>query len=202
MAKKKKTALKPVARGFATTSQPKKVVPEAVSEEPPAIDDPAQDQNDTHTKDNKPQDGQTGEGVDWEDDPKLEEGIYQGYVERLQERGDREVAKIMKAIEFDRRTNKSYINLDIEPSLRDQILETDRARRPEKPISISNPTDPTAKEKHLLRMYIIYRVLTNLGYQESLVLDCLKSMGEKDTWEDGLNWIYLHEHEASPTTQV
>lgn len=96
MAKKKKTALKPVARGFATTSQPKKVVPEAVSEEPPAIDDPAQDQNDTHTKDNKPQDGQTGEGVDWEDDSKLEEGIYQGYVERLQEKGDREVAKIMK----------------------------------------------------------------------------------------------------------
>lgn len=38
-------------------------------------------------------------------------------------------------------------------------------------------------------MYIIYRVLTNLGYQESLVLDCLKSMGEKDTWEDGLNWV-------------
>lgn len=56
-------------------------------------------------------------------------------------------------------------------------------------VSIANPTDPTVKEKHLLRMYIIYRVLTKLGYPESLVLECLKCMGEKDTWEDGLNWV-------------
>ncbi|KAJ9099884.1 hypothetical protein QFC21_003889 [Naganishia friedmannii] len=202
MAKKKKTALKPVARGFATTSQPKKVVPEAVAEEPTTEADESAQDHDTSTKDTKLQDGQEGEGVDWEDDSKLEEGIYQGYVERLQEKGDREVAKIMKTIEFDRRTNKGYINLDIEPSLRDEILETDRARRRVKPIGIATPTDPTLKEKHLLRMYIIYRVLTKLGYQESLVLECLKHMGEKDTWEDGLNWIYLHEHEASLVPQM
>ncbi|KAJ9118279.1 hypothetical protein QFC22_004190 [Naganishia vaughanmartiniae] len=223
MAKKKKTALKPVARGFATISQPKKVVPEAVSEEPTtAVDVSAQDQNDILDGDTKPQEVQAGEGVDWEDDSKLEQGIYQGYVERLQEKGDREVAKVMKAIEFDRRTNRGYINLDVEPSLRDEILETDRARRRVKrelpfwysgeeegltlnpknvraAVSIANSTDPIVKEKHLLRMYISYRVLTKLGYQESLVLECLKSMGEKDTWEDGLNWIYLHEHEASMT---
>jgi ATP-dependent RNA helicase DHX29 len=36
--KKKKTQLKPVARGFATTSVPKKVVP-VPEEEPPARDD-------------------------------------------------------------------------------------------------------------------------------------------------------------------
>jgi ATP-dependent RNA helicase DHX29 len=98
MAKKKKTSLKPVARGFATTSQPKKVVPEPVSEEPaPAAGDAAQDQNDKPNGEAKSlEGGQIGEGVDWEDDSKLEEGIYQGYVERLQEKGDREVAKILK----------------------------------------------------------------------------------------------------------
>lgn len=55
--------------------------------------------------------------------------------------------------------------------------------------SLSIPADPTAKEKHLLRVYIIYRVLTKLGHAEPMVLECLKRMGEKDTWEDGLNWV-------------
>ena len=81
---------------------------------------------------------------------------------------------------------------------------------------VSIPSDPVAKEKHLLRVYIIYQVLTKLGHAEPAVLECLKRMGEKDTWEDGLNWVsercvacsslsynllfaklYLHEHYAS-----
>jgi hypothetical protein len=102
MAKKKKTALKPVARGFATTSQAKKVVPEPSPEETATSEDDAVQQ--------ETQDGvagvdgadkatgvnQAAEAVDWEDDAKLEEGVYQGYVERLQDKGDREVAKILK----------------------------------------------------------------------------------------------------------
>lgn len=101
MAKKKKTALKPVARGFATTSQPKKVVVE------PELEDVAVPEDDTSRTDpqgalvdangiNGQSSGEAAEGLDWEDDSKLEEGIYQGYVERLQEKGDREVAKILK----------------------------------------------------------------------------------------------------------
>lgn len=158
MAKKKKAALKPVARGFATTSQPKKVVPEAELEAVTALGD--------DTSKTEPQDatssangadgrssGEVAEGLDWEEDSKLEEGIYQGYVERLQEKGDREVTKILKvgsgwcyaqilvavyrypalqAIEFDKRTNKGYIRLDVDPALRDEILDADREQRTEK----------------------------------------------------------------------
>lgn len=101
MAKKKKTALKPVARGFATTSQPKKVIvePEPEDNALPADGNPHTDSQEGIIGVN----GTSGvatekaaEGLDWEDDSKLEEGIYQGYVERLQEKGDREVAKILK----------------------------------------------------------------------------------------------------------
>ncbi|KAI5452547.1 hypothetical protein NCC49_000709 [Naganishia albida] len=202
MAKKKKTALKPVARGFATTSQAKKVVPESSQGEPAAAEDAVA--RDTTQEGVAGVNGtdklngglETGEGVDWEDDAKLEQGVYQGYVERLQDKGDREVAKILKTIDFDKRTKKGYIRLDIEPSLRDEILEADRERRAEKTARVSISSDPTAKEKQLLRMYIIYRVLTKLGYPEATVLECLKCLGEKDNWEDGLNWLYLHEHYA------
>lgn len=102
MAKKKKAALKPVARGFATTSQPKKVVAEPQLE---AVAAPEDDTSKTETQDTASSaangtdgrpNGEVAEGLDWEYDSKLEEGIYQGYVERLQEKGDREVAKILK----------------------------------------------------------------------------------------------------------
>ncbi|GHJ89786.1 hypothetical protein NliqN6_6188 [Naganishia liquefaciens] len=195
MAKKKKAALKPVARGFATTSQPKKIVPEPESE---AVTDPEDDASKTEIHNAVSGadgsggvcNGKVAEGLDWEDDSKLEEGIYQGYVERLQEKGDREVAKILKAIDFDKRMIKGYIRLDIDPSLRDEILEADREQRPDKVARVSIPSDPVAKEKHLLRVYIIYQVLTKLGHAEPAVLECLKRMGEKDTWEDGLNWTF------------
>lgn len=46
----------------------------------------------------------------------------------------------MQAIEFDRRTNKGYIRLDIDPVLRDEILEADRGQGAEKGgLSTYNP---------------------------------------------------------------
>lgn len=102
MAKKKKTALKPVARGFATTSQAKKVVLEPSPQEVAAPEDDAAQQRTqdgvagVDGADKAPGVNQVAEAVDWEDDAKLEEGVYQGYVERLQDKGDREVAKILK----------------------------------------------------------------------------------------------------------
>lgn len=43
MAKKKKTQLKPIARGFATTSLPKKIIPEDVPEPEPLSDETSAD---------------------------------------------------------------------------------------------------------------------------------------------------------------
>jgi ATP-dependent RNA helicase DHX29 len=111
MAKKKK-GLAPVNRGFATTSQPKKAVP--VVEEAPEAEEPVINESD-NLKDGTPGGGvkggdqkngtaadgkaaATGED-DWENEFELEEGIYQGYVERLQEKGEKEINRIIKVSE-------------------------------------------------------------------------------------------------------
>lgn len=119
MAKKKKTALKPVARGFATTSQAKKVVPEPSQEEPAAAEDAVA--RDTTQEGVAGVNGtdklngglETGEGVDWEDDVKLEQGVFQGYVERLQDKGDREVAKILKVSRIRCRASRMSMGLNV-----------------------------------------------------------------------------------------
>jgi ATP-dependent RNA helicase DHX29 len=111
MAKKKK-GLAPVNRGFATTSQPKKAVP--VVEEVPEAEEPVVNES-NNSKDGTPGGGvkggdqkngtaadgkaaATGED-DWENEFELEEGIYQGYVERLQEKGEKEINRIIKVSE-------------------------------------------------------------------------------------------------------
>lgn len=112
MAKKKKASLKPVQRGFATTSTPKRVEPE---EQEPVVEeaDAGVEQDGKQTDDVKPvdataeqsgsapiapeekQDGPAPE--DWETEERMTvEGVYQGYVERLQEKGEKEVGRILK----------------------------------------------------------------------------------------------------------
>jgi ATP-dependent RNA helicase DHX29 len=107
MAKKKK-GLAPVNRGFATTSQPKKPAP--VVEEPPEAEEPVVPEssninngkstgglNGGDPKNGGNTDGKVAAGQDdWENEFELEEGIYQGYVERLQEKGEKEINRIIK----------------------------------------------------------------------------------------------------------
>ena len=104
MAKKKK-GLAPVNRGFATTSQPKKPAP--VVEEPPEAEEsvvPEISQKDGGPVGSTNNRGAKNGGVansaagqdDWENEFDLEEGIYQGYVERLQEKGEKEINRIIK----------------------------------------------------------------------------------------------------------
>lgn len=90
MGKKKKTALKPLVRGFATTSQPKKVEPvvEPEEEEAPPVKQPTVGAGD--------EGAQQPERDDWDEGEKLEEARLQGYVDRLQEKGDKEVSRILK----------------------------------------------------------------------------------------------------------
>lgn len=99
MAKKKKSSLAPVNRGFATTSQAKKPVP--IVEEPvepePSTEELKTTAKESNKEDGTKKDGSKGNGQDdWEDEIGLEEGIYQGYVERLQEKGEKEINRIIK----------------------------------------------------------------------------------------------------------
>lgn len=101
MAKKKKTQLKPVARGFATTSVPKKVVP--VEEEPvlvPIADaSKAEETNGSHIESD-------GKNVtvppsnDEFDLDKVEEQSLQNLVDKLQDKVEKEVVRTVKVFIF------------------------------------------------------------------------------------------------------
>lgn len=102
MAKKKKTQLKPVARGFATTSVPKKVVPE---EEPPSGDDLiASTGDESALKPTIPGGGQGSQPVapveDEYDPDKAEEQSLQNLVDKLQDRTEKEIVRTIKVVSF------------------------------------------------------------------------------------------------------
>lgn len=90
MAKKKKTQLKPVARGFATTSVPKKAVQpvEAVEEGNTADDEPLMAEVEESI-----QPVASHNQSDEFDPEKAEEQSLQNLVDRLQERTEKEVTR-------------------------------------------------------------------------------------------------------------
>lgn len=62
-------------------------------------------------------------------------------------------------------------------------------------------SDPPTRERHLLRLYVTYRVLTRHGFSPQRVIECLEALkkegyeaGGKDplakiTWEEGMAWV-------------
>ena len=73
---------------------------------------------------------------DWDDDAAVESQELQGYIDRLQDRGEREVVRILKVrsainapnpaedqtIEYEKRLAASFPSLDINPEIRERIL--------------------------------------------------------------------------------
>lgn len=94
--KKKKTQLKPVARGFATTSVPKKVVPavdaavEGDSSHPDAKGPDAKGDDSSSTDAPKNVDGTSGP-EDQDVDP-----IVQGFVDKYQDRTEKDIVRTIK----------------------------------------------------------------------------------------------------------
>lgn len=86
MAKKKKTQLKPVARGFATTSVPKKVIEASVHDELATPSLPSSSGAQT------PVDSQ--ESIQETSDPaSLQEQMLQSVVEKLQDKTEKEISR-------------------------------------------------------------------------------------------------------------
>lgn len=88
MAKKKKTQLKPVVRGFATTSVPRKATAEEVS----AAD------GQTHQAADVQEDKEGDDTVDKKD---AEETLLQSYVDKLQERTEKEISRYRYTVRSD-----------------------------------------------------------------------------------------------------
>lgn len=97
MAKKKKTQLRPVARGFATTSVPKKVVEPQLNldEQLPETEDTA-DNEDALLAANGIRGGDTNIhelSIDGFDPEKVEEQSLQNLIDRYQEKTEKEITR-------------------------------------------------------------------------------------------------------------
>lgn len=92
-----------------------------------------------------------------------------------------------------------YTPLDLEPTIRDQVLafaaeddahrpvdESDQAQQQPRPLAA-----PADRDKTLIRLFIAYSVLLHLGFSKERVVQCLLG-GLEDGWEDALEWMWLH----------
>lgn len=200
MAKKKKSALKPVAnRGFATTSTPSKntVQQPSISSESKNVEENGKNvTTKADRKDINTNDGATDDAVGWnaienemlsvennkkpEFDPaKEEEQALQNVVERLRDRVEKDVARFWKTIEFDRRFSKQLPIFEMDPQLRDDILNSfakggDKeegaaaAKEPEQEDDISSLLEhvwPSSAASELLQKALVtHSLLLRLGF--------------------------------------
>ncbi|KAF9229432.1 P-loop containing nucleoside triphosphate hydrolase protein [Gyrodon lividus] len=192
MAKKKKTQLKPVARGFATTSIPKKVV-QVEEAEPPANEPPTSAGSMGETmpsgevssiiqapaQDTPPQDEFDAEAA--------EEQSLQNMIEKFQEKIEKEISRAIKAIEVDRRTSKSLTTLQVDPALVDQVLQL---QLQEETSEAQRYIDQT-EEKAATRLAITYGVLRRLGFTEDWVEECLRATHGVEL-DEALEWLFVH----------
>ncbi|KAJ6519955.1 P-loop containing nucleoside triphosphate hydrolase protein [Mycena sanguinolenta] len=188
MAKKKKTQLKPVVRGFATTS----VKSKKVLEEEEATDV----KRDTSSATEEKKSGENGlkvaevakEAATDEFDPeKVEEQSLQNLVDSKQDKVTQEISRAIKAIEIDRRYSKTLPRLSIDPVLIDRILslvvEADLAEG-RKPLEES-------EDKAIGKLGVTYGVLRRIGFSHQRVDECLRAIKGVEL-DEAYDWLYLH----------
>ncbi|THH20831.1 hypothetical protein EW146_g599 [Bondarzewia mesenterica] len=189
MAKKKKTQLKPVARGFATTSLPKKVVPGPEElEEANRLDSQS---NDVSQPESATQDlGMQTQGLPTSDDfdpEKVEEQSLQNLVDKLQEKTEKDIVRTVKGVETDRRYSQTLPPLDLDRDIVDRILQlVSESKGSEERKLVDEPED-----KAITHLGITYGVLRRLGFSEERVEECLRSINGVDL-DEAYDWLYLN----------
>ncbi|EAU92844.2 pre-mRNA-splicing factor ATP-dependent RNA helicase prp22 [Coprinopsis cinerea okayama7 len=185
--KKKKTQLKPVARGFATTSVPKKAVPTATTVEEPAP-----------TIEGKSNDipNATGDGVEkptslpgpFSPDPvDVQHQASQAIMEKHQEKLEKEITRTIKLIEADRRHSQTFPSLELEAQIKERIFDLIHESRrwdDQKPLDDS-------EEKIITRLALTYGVLRRLGFAENIVDECLRSISGVDL-DEAYEWLAIN----------
>ncbi len=137
MAKKKKTQVKTVVRGFATTSVPKKVEkvvePEEVADSPSTQELPLEQ---PESLDPVKKGGAEEEPTDEFDPEKVEEQSLQNLVDKLQEKTEREIVRFVSlfkpshsciySLQLQNREGIMAFNLSSNSSFRHQAVEQER----------------------------------------------------------------------------
>ncbi|KIJ68314.1 hypothetical protein HYDPIDRAFT_24607 [Hydnomerulius pinastri MD-312] len=191
MAKKKKTQLKPVARGFATTSVPKKVVQAEEAESP--ADEPSTPAGSTaeilpsSEGSINPQAPIQDVSRDEFDADQAEEQSLQNLVDKFQEKTEKEISRTIKAIEVDRRLSKGLTTLQLDPVIVDQVLQL---QLQEEDVEARRYIDQT-EEKAATRLAVTYGVLRRLGFTEDWVERCLRAIRGVEL-DEAYEWLYVH----------
>ncbi|KAK7694503.1 hypothetical protein QCA50_001689 [Cerrena zonata] len=202
MAKKKKTQLKPVARGFATTSVPKKVVeiPQETEQSAEVVQESSVSVAETSVEASTQSQPQEAESFT------PETQALQSLVEKYQDRTEKEIVRTIKAIEQERRFSNTLSLLGLDPLLTEQILEL--ILEEESLQSANNDGGITESEdKALQKLAITYGVLRRLGFSEDRALECLRQIRGVDL-DEATEWLHVHCNEeelgvkpsSSPTT--
>ncbi|KAI0318481.1 P-loop containing nucleoside triphosphate hydrolase protein [Amylostereum chailletii] len=189
MAKKKKTQLKPVARGFATTSVPKKVIP--VQEQEPEADaiehEPAEasvEAGQEAALDIQQQPEKDGFDLD-----KVEEQSLQNLVDKFQDKLEKDIKRTIKGIKADLRFADTLPRLDLDESIVDRILQL--VKKSESDGNDVGKSVDASEEKAIPRLGLTYGVLRRLGFSEARVVECLTSIRGIDL-DEAYDWLFLH----------
>ncbi|KAF9654251.1 P-loop containing nucleoside triphosphate hydrolase protein [Thelephora ganbajun] len=178
MAKKKK-ALKPLARGFATVSVPKKPIPTEQSQITEDVGDTSRMQS---------SDLPTASVAPPQPDPVvLEESALQAIVEKFQDKTEKDIVRSVKAVEQERRFAQTLPLLNLDPVITDRILELalEGEKIEDRKLGEDN------EEKVLSRLGITYGILRRLGFTEERVEECLRAINGVEL-EEAFNWLHLH----------
>ncbi|KAI5124610.1 hypothetical protein M0805_004220 [Coniferiporia weirii] len=175
--KKKKTQLKKVERGFATTSIPKKA---------PVIVPPSEE-----TTDSVPEEKATEDSDAKALEPVADDNTasLQRLVDKFQDKTEKEISRTLKVIEYDRRMAKSLLQLGLDQALQDEINELILSCDSQDKTKLIIGQVP--RDKLLGQIGITYGVLRRLGFREDVVLNCLKDCSGVDL-EQAFDWLYTH----------
>ncbi|KAF8973905.1 P-loop containing nucleoside triphosphate hydrolase protein [Flammula alnicola] len=185
MAKKKKNQLKPVARGFATTSLPKKVAQDAFpdSQATTSGQSPSSEAQPVIIKE-QDQEIPAASSKEQLDSFSIEEQSLQNLVDKLQDKTEKEISRYASSIEADRRFSQTLPRLDIDPILRDRIITAVLdSSQPE-----GQKVFDDAEGKTIARLGINYGILRRLGFTENRVEECLRSISGVEL-DEAFDWV-------------
>nr|GAT48383.1 P-loop containing nucleoside triphosphate hydrolase protein [Mycena chlorophos] len=194
MGKKKKSQLKPVVRGFATTSVPKKVVVEEDKDEkkeqftPDGSDIEKKKQLTDAAAADTPPPSYASVVADEFDPDKAEEQSLQNLVDSRQDKIEKEISRTIKVIEMERRFAKTLPRVELDSVVTDRIIElalesykADGGRK-----GIDEPED-----KVIGKLATTYGILRRLGFTEDRVEECLRAINGVDL-DEAYDWLCLH----------
>ncbi|KAF7303327.1 putative helicase C15C4.05 [Mycena kentingensis (nom. inval.)] len=183
MGKKKKSQLKPVERGFATTSVPKKVVVEEKIAEDTKSSDGASVE-DVHEIILPPNAVPAPVTSSEEFDPdKVEEQSLQNLVDK-QEKIEKEISRSSK---WTGGWRKHSPRVQLDPVTTDRIIELAL----EFQVGDAKNGIEETEDKAIAKLATTYGVLRRIGFSEDRVVECLQAIKGVDL-DEAYDWLYLH----------